>query len=159
MSGYYSNQVSSDLIWEVTRNQNAFLVKRKTAGGVQFSRDPLNLTNLHSRKHAGFVNEKAVGILPAGEKGGVTLITKKPGQIQRPGKAAITTSFGGNKSTRKTYSSIVGSTAKTGYRPDIRAEAVARASAIRRSQRPVKEVPAAKPRGAKAKKAAAEKET
>jgi hypothetical protein len=31
-------------------NQNAFLVKRNTNGGVQFSRDPLNLTNLHSRK-------------------------------------------------------------------------------------------------------------
>lgn len=31
-------------------NQNAFLVKRTQAGGVRFSRDPLNLTNLHSRK-------------------------------------------------------------------------------------------------------------
>ena len=29
---------------------NAYLVKRKTAGGVQFSRDPLNLMNKHSRK-------------------------------------------------------------------------------------------------------------
>lgn len=26
------------------------LVKRKQAGGVQFSRDPLNLTNVYSRK-------------------------------------------------------------------------------------------------------------
>lgn len=29
---------------------NAFLVKRKSGGGPQFSRDPLNLMNKHSRK-------------------------------------------------------------------------------------------------------------
>lgn len=29
---------------------NAYLVKRKTAGGSQFSKDPLNLMNKHSRK-------------------------------------------------------------------------------------------------------------
>ncbi len=33
-----------------TGPNNAYLVKRKTAGGVQFSRDPLNLMNKHSRK-------------------------------------------------------------------------------------------------------------
>lgn len=42
--------VSADLIWEVTRNTSAFLLKRREAGGVQFSRDPLNLTNKHARK-------------------------------------------------------------------------------------------------------------
>ncbi|TLD13625.1 uncharacterized protein PgNI_04574 [Pyricularia grisea] len=52
------SNVSADLIWEVVRNQNAFLEKRNTNGGVQFSRDPLNLTNKHSRKYAGFVNDK-----------------------------------------------------------------------------------------------------
>jgi hypothetical protein len=34
----------------VKGNNNAFMVKRKSAGGVQFSRDPLNLVNKHSRK-------------------------------------------------------------------------------------------------------------
>ena len=56
--------------------QNAFLVKRTSGGGVRFSKDPLNLTNVHSRKvwivmasigrrnadyflqQAGFVNDK-----------------------------------------------------------------------------------------------------
>lgn len=47
-----------------TGKQNSYLCKRKQAGGVQFSRDPMNLTNKHSRKHAGFVNEKAIGIHP-----------------------------------------------------------------------------------------------
>ena len=44
-------------------NNNAYLCKRKkTAGGIMLSRDPLNLTNKHSRKHEGFVNDKAIGI-------------------------------------------------------------------------------------------------
>merc|ERR1711964_384830 len=68
------------------------------------------------------------------------------------------TTFGGNKTTRKTYKAIVSSTAKSGYRPDLRAPAVARASAIRFSQRPKKDTPEAKVRGAKAKKAAAAKD-
>lgn len=57
----------------------------------------------------------------------------------------------------RTYKGIVSSTAKSGYRSDLRAEAVARASAIRLSQTPKKDAPEKKLRGAKAKKAAAEK--
>ena len=53
------------------------------------------------------------------------------------------------------YKSIVGSTAKQGYRADLRAEAVSRASAIRRTNRPVKDDREKKLRGAKARKAAA----
>ncbi|KAK0100113.1 hypothetical protein ONS95_013075 [Cadophora gregata] len=156
---HHSSQVSSDLIWEIVGAQNAFLVKRAQSGGVRFSRDPLNLVNKHSRKHAGFVNEKAVGIQAAeGDKGGVTLVTKKQQHAQKPGAAAHKTTFGGNKTTRKTYKAIVSSTAKSGYRPDLRAPAVARASAIRFSQRPKKDIPESKVRGAKAKKAAAAKD-
>merc|ERR1712000_652710 len=127
---HHSSQVSSDLIWEIVGAQNAFLVKRAQSGGVRFSRDPMNLVNKHSRKHAGFVNEKAVGIQAAeGDKGGVTLVTKKQKHTQKPGAAAHKTTFGGNKTTRKTYKAIVSSTAKSGYRPDLRAPAVARESA------------------------------
>lgn len=58
--------VSADLIWEIARMisglkqlnfadaslgaNNAYLVKRRSGGGAQFSRDPLNLLNKHSRK-------------------------------------------------------------------------------------------------------------
>jgi len=52
------------------------------------------------------------------------------------------------------YKGVVNYTAKQGYRADLRQEAVARASAVRQSQRPQKETPEKKPRGAKAKKAA-----
>jgi hypothetical protein len=52
------------IVWCGEGKNNSYLCKRKQAGGVQFSRDPLNLTNKHSRKHAGFANEKAIGIHP-----------------------------------------------------------------------------------------------
>ena len=66
---HLTSNVSQDLVWEMCRESsrqedpifllltpnlpgghNAFLVKRKTAGGQQFSKDPLNLMNKHSRK-------------------------------------------------------------------------------------------------------------
>ncbi|EAA33690.1 hypothetical protein GE21DRAFT_4187 [Neurospora crassa] len=145
------SNVSADLIWEITRSHNSFLVKRKSGGGVQFSRDPLNLTNKHSRKYAGFVNDKAVGVVP-GEKGGVVVTTKKAGSINKPA-ARYTVAFGANKTARKTYKAIARQVA--GYRSDLLKAAVARASAIRRSQRAVKPEPAQKLRGNAAKKAAA----
>jgi hypothetical protein len=37
------------ILW-ITGNQNAFLVKRSSHGGIQFSKDPYNLVNLNSRK-------------------------------------------------------------------------------------------------------------
>ncbi|KAL2271863.1 hypothetical protein VTJ83DRAFT_1234 [Remersonia thermophila] len=146
------SNVSADLIWEVTRLQNAYLVKRKTQGAPQFSRDPLNLTNLHSRKHAGFVNPKAIGILPNGEKG-VQVIAKKPAAANKPASSLYKVTY--TTTARKTYKAVARQAAKNYYRPDLRAAAVARVSAIRRAQRPVKPEPPKKLRGAAAKKAAA----
>ncbi|KAH8673688.1 ribosomal L28e protein family-domain-containing protein [Xylariales sp. PMI_506] len=149
-----SSQVSADLIWEIVRSNNAYLVKRKTSGGVQFSRDPLNLVNKHSRKHAGFVNDKAIGVVP-NEKGGVKVVTKKASAAQKPASSSVETTFHGGKSARKSYKAVANTAAKSGYRSDLREAAVQRVSAIRRSQLPVKEDPVKKPRGNKAKKAAA----
>jgi large subunit ribosomal protein L28e len=55
----------------------------------------------------------------------------------------------------RTFTAIVNSTTKRNYRPDLRQDAVARASAIRKSQRAVKADKPTKLRGAKAEKAAA----
>ncbi|KAL1877402.1 hypothetical protein Daus18300_002386 [Diaporthe australafricana] len=144
--------VSADLVWEITRNNNSYLVKRNTGGGVQFSRDPLNLANKNSRKHAGYVNEKAVGISAQGDKG-VHVVSKTKASTQ-PAKNSHKRTFGSHN--RKTYRNIASSTAKSGYRPDLREAAISRASAIRRSQRPVKPEPERKLRGNAAKKAAAQ---
>ncbi|KAK5997419.1 putative 60S ribosomal protein L28e [Cladobotryum mycophilum] len=149
------SNMSSDLIWEVVRNNNSYLYKSKKNGGIQLSRDPLNLTNNHSRKYAGFVNDKAIGVVP-GEKGGVVVLSKKVSVATKPAQAVVKTTIGGGKSNRKTYKAVASQTAKTGYRPDLLSVAVERASAIKKSQTPVKADPEPKLRGKKAKKAAEE---
>lgn len=58
----------------------------------------------------------------------------------------------------RTYQAVANQAAKNSYRPDLRSAAVERASAIRRTQLPVKPEPEAKLRGNKAKKAAAAEE-
>ncbi|PYH77754.1 ribosomal protein L28e [Aspergillus uvarum CBS 121591] len=144
--------VSSDLVWQITRNQNAFLVKRNSGGGSQFSRDPLNVQNKHSFKYAGYANNKAIGV-QATENGGVVVLTKKSNS-QQPAKNIVTVSYGPSASTRKIFKGVADKTAKKGYRADLREAAVARVSAIRRSQKPKKESPPQKLRGAQAKKVA-----
>ncbi|KAF2715342.1 ribosomal protein L28e [Pleomassaria siparia CBS 279.74] len=149
-----ASNISADLIWEVTHNYSSSLVKRKQSGGVQFSRHPLNLRNQYTRKYEGAVADKAIGV-QAGDNGGVTLLTKKDNKAHAPSSHIQSSTFGSGRSSRKTYSAIVNSTAKHGYRPDLRKDAVARASAIRKSQKPVKEDKPAKLRGAKARAAEA----
>ncbi|KAK6841626.1 60S ribosomal protein L28 [Apiospora arundinis] len=125
-----SNQISSDLIWEIVRPVVVSV----------FSRDPLNLKNLHTRKYAGFVNEKAVGVVP-NENGGVKVLSKKASASQKPVSNFTSTTYHGGKSARRTYKAVANQTAKNSYRPDLREVAVQRVSAIRRSQRPVKPTP------------------
>lgn len=95
---------------------------------------------------------QAIGIHP--DSNTVTLTTKLPKQSSRPAKSQQTSSFNASTPSRKLYKSVVNSTAKKGYRSDLRAEAVSRASAIRQSQRENKKEYEKKPRGAKARKAA-----
>ncbi|EED12532.1 60S ribosomal protein L28 [Talaromyces stipitatus ATCC 10500] len=94
------SNVSADLVWQITRNQNAFLVQRNNAGGVRFSRDPLNPVNIHSRKYAGYANDKALG-LQSSENGGVVLIAKNASNTQNPAKNIRTLTYGPNTSSRK----------------------------------------------------------
>ncbi|BCR89065.1 60S ribosomal protein L28 [Aspergillus chevalieri] len=148
--------VSNDLVWLLTRNSNSFLVKGRGADRPQLSRDPLNLQNQHSYKYAGYANSKAIGVQGT-ENGGVTVTTKKTSAPQQPAKTFVNVNYGPKTSTRKIYKGVADVTAKNNYRGDIREDAVTRVSAIRRSQKPKKETPARKPRGAQAKKAAAEK--
>lgn len=117
------SNVSSDLIWEIARelilhvsshfqssltpicagNQNAYLVKRISGGhAYYFSRDPLNLVNKHSRTHAGFVNEKAVGVNFGANGEGVSLTTKKTKKNgNRPASSMDSVSWGKGTPSRK----------------------------------------------------------
>ena len=75
-------------------------MKSKTAGGVQFSRDPFNLTNKHSKKHAGFINDKAVSV-QSNEKGGVTLQTKRSKNASKPAQHNNTHAYGKGTTNRR----------------------------------------------------------
>ncbi|KAF1957421.1 ribosomal protein L28e [Byssothecium circinans] len=143
--------LSSDLIWEITRGNSSTLVKRAQAGGVSFSRDKLNLRNKYSRKYEGLVADKAIGVQP-GEDGGVVVLTKKADKANKPASHIQVSNIPAKRSTRKTYAGIINSTAGRNYRSDLRKDAVARAAAIRKSQKPVKASPPAKVRGRKAQK-------
>jgi large subunit ribosomal protein L28e len=93
-------------------------------------------------------------VQPADENNGVTLLTKKAGKDRKPASSLQVATFGSNTSTRKTYRSIVNSTTRRLYRPDLRREAVARASAVRKAQKPKPDDRPVKLRGAKARKTA-----
>lgn len=46
--GHHSSAAPNNCV--IIGNNNSYLVKRNSGGGVQFSRDPLNLANVNSRK-------------------------------------------------------------------------------------------------------------
>ncbi|KAF2231917.1 ribosomal protein L28e [Viridothelium virens] len=155
--------MSTDLIWLCTRGNNSMLLKRKQAGGVTFSRDPLNLTNIHNRKYEGFIDTKAIGINPSARNpSALTLTTKNASAVNpsgapsQPAKLHKTHHFPANTHNRQIYRQLIKETTKQGYRVDLRQEMIARASALRQAQRTKKPTPERKPRGRKALKLAAE---
>ncbi|KAK9369506.1 ribosomal L28e/Mak16 [Lipomyces kononenkoae] len=129
------SSISNDLIWELTRDNSSFLIKRKTGAGVQFSREPLNLTNKHTYVQSGLANSKAVGVALS-PSGSIVLSTKKAGTFATPAKSIISTTFKPYKTNRKIYAAIAGAT--KGYRDDLRPAAISRASALLDSKRPKK---------------------
>jgi large subunit ribosomal protein L28e len=57
--------MSDALVWQLVKDNNAFLVKRGRTnrdGAVQFSREAGNLLNVNSFKYSGLANRKAVDI-------------------------------------------------------------------------------------------------
>ena len=109
--------------------------------------NPLRSTNLTLDQ------PQAIGI-NADSPNTIGLTTKLPSRANKPAKSQQTSSFSASTPGRKLYKSVVNTTAKRGYRADLRAAAVARASAVKLSQQQKKERAASKPRGASAKKAA-----
>merc|ERR1711939_555810 len=58
-TGAINMSASSDLLWALTKKNNAFLVKRN---GLQLTSEPNNLMNKHSFKYSGLANLETVGI-------------------------------------------------------------------------------------------------
>ena len=129
--------MSADLVWQIVKNNNAFLVKKN---GVQFSSEPGNLMNVNSFKYSGIANNKSVAI-GATEKG-VSVATSK---AANKNLKAITVEL--KKGARP--SAVAVKNILKGYRPDLSKAAAARVSAILKSKKPVKAIKKREQKGAR----------
>ncbi|KAI8073104.1 ribosomal L28e/Mak16 [Gongronella butleri] len=121
---------SSDLVWELIKNNNSFIVKRP---GVVFSTEKNNLMNLHSKKYSGIANNKTVGVEAAPRGVKVTVKKAKAASPAKVSSAVIT------KPRRHTAKAIANLVARSKYRPDLLKAALARSTAVISSQQPKKE--------------------
>ncbi|CAI0543743.1 unnamed protein product [Linum tenue] len=127
--------VPGQLIWEIVKRNNCFLVKEFGRGnaGVRFSKESNNLYNLNSYKYSGLANKKTVSIQPEGKDLAVVLTTTKTKRQNKPANLK-------HKSVmRKEFSSmakaVTNQVADNFYRPDLKKAALSRLSTIHRSLR------------------------
>merc|ERR1711974_471032 len=128
-----SRKMSSDIAWAITKNNSAYLLKKRNCP-KPLSTDPMNLTNKHCKRFVGLVNKKALAIAPASDNKGFTVTIKK-GSSNRPGKNkdTVTMKAGPRRSLHKVKALIV----KQRYRKDLAKAALRRAAIIVRSQKPL----------------------
>jgi len=138
--------MSSDLQWYLLRKNNSFIVKRVPEGPI-FSKEPGNLTNLHSYKYSGLANAKTIDIRESSS--GTQITTSKKNASPHAVKGAHATSGLRSRSGGRRAAGIVAKLAKRQYRPDLRKAAVARAHALIALQKEKKNPPPKKVRGKK----------
>eukprot|EP00882_Tetradesmus_deserticola_P000386 GHRQ01000424.1.p1 GENE.GHRQ01000424.1~~GHRQ01000424.1.p1 ORF type:complete len:130 (+),score=65.26 GHRQ01000424.1:116-505(+) len=114
-------------IWELVKGHNSFL--RKNLHGKIFSAEPGNLYNKHSYKYSGLANAKTVDIRAEGDA--IKVSKKRSKCVNQPAKSVA--AGVSKKSGRRVLRSVAKEVA--GYRPDLKAAAVARASAVAKSIR------------------------
>ncbi|XP_050270342.1 60S ribosomal protein L28-2 [Quercus robur] len=140
--------VPGQLIWEMVKKNNCFLVKEFGRGnaGVQFSKEPNNLFNLNSYKYSGLANRKTVTIQPGGKDLSVVLATTKTKKQNKP--AAILHKSVMRKEFPRMAKAVTNQVSNNYYRPDLKKAALARLSAVHRSLRVTKSGPKKKNRQA-----------
>nr|ALO18843.1 60S ribosomal protein L28 [Lilium davidii var. unicolor] len=138
--------VPGSLIWELVKNNNAFLVKQFGNGNakVQFSKESNNLYNVHSFKHSGLANKKTVSIQPGGKDLSVVLSTTKTKKQNKP--AALYHRSVMKKEFSKMAKAVKNQVADNYYRPDLTKAALARLSVVHRSLKVSKSGPKKKNR-------------
>ena len=143
------NIMSSELIWNVIRVNNAFL---KTSNGTTFSKEPNNLMNVNSFKFSGLANQKTVGVALNGKK---IVMTTRHGGPNKVSKAQKKTTLGryANK-TQKGAVAAAKLTSGSYYRGDLSKYALARYSALTKSLQLKKTVVVKAPRGKRGAKSA-----
>lgn len=140
--------VPGQLIWEMVKKNNCFLVKEFGRGnaGVQFSKEPNNLFNLNSYKYSGLANRKTVMIQPGGKDLSVVLGTTKTKKQNKP--AAMLHKSVMRKEFPRMAKAVTNQVSDNYYRPDLKKAALARLSAVHRSLKVSKSGPKKKNRQA-----------
>merc|ERR1712146_489566 len=126
-TGKINMSASSDLLWALTKKQNAFLVKRN---GLQLTSEPNNLMNKHSFKYSGLANVEAVGI--EDNTRGITLKMENK-KNSNPKRNVVSVDL--KKDFRKVAATIRNKTEGKFYRQDLSNAALARWYKIWKSQK------------------------
>ncbi|KAH6781309.1 Ribosomal L28e protein family [Perilla frutescens var. hirtella] len=124
--------VPGQLIWEIVKKNNSFLVKQFGNGtaSVKFSKEPNNLCNIHSFKHSGLANKKTVTIQP-GKDQTVVLATTKTKKQNKPAKLFNKSVM--KKEFHRMAKAVSNQVSDNYYRPDLKKAALARLSVVHRS--------------------------
>ncbi|KAH9926430.1 ribosomal L28e/Mak16 [Fomitopsis serialis] len=136
--------MSNDLEWLLLRKNNSFIVKRVAEGPI-FSKEPANLTNIHSWKYSGLANSKTIAVTDS--ESGIKITTRKTKASPNGVRPAYATSTVRNRSGGRRAVGVAAGLAKRSYRPDLREATVARVSAILATQQEKKPYPPKKTRG------------
>ena len=73
---------STDLVWEIVRQNNKYLQKRN---GIRLSNDPFNNSGKATKRHAGFMQAKAAVVRVKGQKE-VYVAVKDGSNLNKPRK-------------------------------------------------------------------------
>merc|ERR1719482_1093642 len=103
---------SSDLLWQITRNNSSFLVKRN---GLQMSSEPGNLMNKNSFKFSGIANHETVDV--ADNEKGITFTRKNKANASKPARNFLAQDL--KKDFRKVAKTIISKTQGSNYRKDL----------------------------------------
>ncbi|CAD8110523.1 unnamed protein product [Paramecium primaurelia] len=92
--------MSQQVLWEVVKGNNAFLVKRN---GLTLSTDPFNNTGVQTYSSTGFISKNAVGVVSTSGKvnqiNNINLVTKKSTKFQQADRKT--------KNTQSVYASTL----------------------------------------------------
>ncbi|KAJ6704406.1 60S RIBOSOMAL PROTEIN L28 [Salix viminalis] len=131
--GFGMATVPGQLIWEMVKKNNCFLVKQFGRGtaSLRFSKESNNLYNLNSYKHSGLANKKTVTIQAADKDQAVVLATSKTKKQNKP--ASLYHKSVMKKEFRRMAKAVENQVEGNYYRPDLKKAALARLSAVHRS--------------------------
>ena len=130
---------SNNLVWECIKNNNSFMKKvngrSRRTGTMRFSVEKANLRSLSSFKHSGIANDKAVGITVDENKATLNLKT-----ASKSASSVSVAEIPINKSFKRVVKTIESSIVSNYYRPDLKSDALAKFSAVYKSNRIAKEI-------------------